>query len=450
MLCLPSHCGILARYDLFAFKRQIPRQNIKHSTLNHFRFAYLAVSALPRSATILLLPNRHNDAFRYYNKFLKTFPKVGSSEWQRSSRGHDVKSTCRGASMNHRTMILGIILVLLTVPLFARDKTDSLVMKNGDRMTCEVKGLDAGVLYVSFDYIDGTASVDWSKVARLESTQLFVVKTEDGSVYTGTLRTPETSGGRPVRIQVVEPTMKETEINRAQIITLIATSDNFWQRFSGDVNFGITYSKGNQSTQFSLGSQTAYIRERWNAQAAYNSNLTSSTGANTSTRNSLDVSAVRLVRWNNWFYSGVGTFLQSSEQGISLQSTVGGGVGRYFTHTNRASISVLGGASWQNTKYQESAVPATGQNLATLLVYGDVQFFRFSKTTLNITAGLLPAVSDLGRVRFNTNAAYYVKLFSNLKWNVSFYGNWDNEPPAGFSGSDYGSTSGLSWSFGLK
>jgi len=352
--------------------------------------------------------------------------------------------------MNHRTMLLGIILVLLVVPLFARDKTDSLVMKNGDRMTCEVKGLDAGVLYVSFDYIDGTTSVDWSKVARLESSQLFVVKTEDGSVYSGTLRTPETSGGRPVRIQVVDTTMKETEINRSQIITLIATSDKFWQRFNGDVNFGITYSKGNQSTQYSLGSQTAYVRERWNAQAAFDSNLTSSTGANTSTRNSLDISAVRLLRWNNWFDSGVGSFLQSSEQGISLQSTVGGGVGKYLTHSNRASISVLGGATWQNTRYQKSVVPVETQNLAALLIYGNVQFFRFSKTTLNVTAGLLPAVSEPGRVRFNTNASYYVKLFSNLKWNVSFYGNWDNEPPAGFSGSDYGSTSGLSWTYGLK
>jgi len=45
-------------------------------------------------------------------------------------------------------------------------------MKNGDSMTCEVKGLDAGVLYTSFDYIDGTTSVDWMKVARLKSTQL--------------------------------------------------------------------------------------------------------------------------------------------------------------------------------------------------------------------------------------------------------------------------------------
>jgi hypothetical protein len=43
-----------------------------------------------------------------------------------------------------------------------------------------------------------------------------------------------------------------------------------------------------------------------------------------------------------------------------------------------------------------------------------------------------------------------VKLFSNLKWNVSFYGNWDNRPPPNFSGSDYGSSSGLSWTFGNR
>jgi hypothetical protein len=60
-------------------------------------------------------------------------------------------------------------------------------MRN-DSMNCEIKGLDGGVLYVSFDYIDGTSSVDWSKVASAESTQLFVVKSEDGSVYTVSVR----------------------------------------------------------------------------------------------------------------------------------------------------------------------------------------------------------------------------------------------------------------------
>jgi hypothetical protein len=59
-------------------------------------------------------------------------------------------------------------------------------------------------------------------------------------------------------------------------------------------------------------------------------------------------------------------------------------------------------------------------------------------------------LSDPGRVRFNTNASYYIKIVSNLKWNLSFYGNWDNRPPPGFAGSDYGTSSGLSWTFGLK
>ena len=58
-------------------------------------------------------------------------------------------------------------------------------MNNGDRITCEVKGLNGGVLYINPSYILGTISVDWSKVSRLESKQLFLVKIEDGSVYTG-------------------------------------------------------------------------------------------------------------------------------------------------------------------------------------------------------------------------------------------------------------------------
>ena len=352
--------------------------------------------------------------------------------------------------MKNSTLILCFLLVLVTMPLFAREKNDVLVMKNGDRMTCEVKGLETGVLYVSFDYIDGTTSVDWSKVARLESKQSFLVKTEDGSVHTGTIQTVETSAGRPVRIQVVENAAHESELDRSKIITMLGTSDKIWQRFNGQVSFGLNYSKGNQSTQYSLGSQTAYVRERWSAQANFNSNLSSSNSATSSTRNELTVIPQRLLRWNNWFYAGMGDFLQSSVQGISLQTSLGGGVGRYLKNTNRTSISVLGGAVWQNTRYQQSAVAANNPNLAAALVYANANFFRFSKTNFSVTGVLLPAISDPGRVHFNANASYYVKLFGNLKWNATFYGNWDNRPPPSFSGSDYGSSSGLTWTFGLK
>jgi hypothetical protein len=317
-------------------------------------------------------------------------------------------------------------------------------------MTCEIKGLDAGVLYVSFDYISGTTSVDWSKVERIESKQLFIVKTQDGSVYTGALTTAQTAGNRPEKIQVVEAPAKEVELDRSQVVQMSETSDKFWQRFNGGISSGITYSKGNQSTQYNLGAQAVYLRERWNAEADFSSNLSSSTGTTASTRNSLQISSLRMLPWNNWFYAGVGDFLQSSEQGIQLETTLGGGVGRYFKNTNRARISLLGGVAWQRTNYQQSILTQSSQNLTAGLIYGDVKLFRFNKSNLTASALLLPALSQPGRVRFNTNVTFYFKLVSNLSWNVSFYGNWDNRPPPGFSGSDYGSTSGLSWTFGLK
>src|ERR1700747_2431822 len=166
--------------------------------------------------------------------------------------------------MNIRFPLLTLAL-LFPVQLYARDKTDIMVRTNGDRLTCEVKGLDAGVLYVSFDYIDGTASVKWSKVARLERNQLFVVKTEGGAVYTGILKTPDMPADRPVKIQVLADEREEI-LDRSQIVQMVATSERFWQRFNGEVSFGVIYSKGNQTTQYSLGSQTVYVRERLNAQ----------------------------------------------------------------------------------------------------------------------------------------------------------------------------------------
>ena len=107
-----------------------------------------------------------------------------------------------GTAMNIRAAIL--VFALLPAALFA-DDTDVIVMTNGDHMTGEIKGLDQGTLYVSLGYVISTMSVQWSKVARLESKHLFIVKTEDGSVYRGTLNVSEASGSsRPVRIELAE------------------------------------------------------------------------------------------------------------------------------------------------------------------------------------------------------------------------------------------------------
>ncbi len=351
--------------------------------------------------------------------------------------------------MNIRSIILSSIL-LLPLPLFGQKNNDVIVMKNGDRLTCEIKGLSAGVLSVKLSYVDGTISVEWSQVASLQSDRLFLVRTESGAVYTGKLSTTGATGDPPVKIELAEGKVGEVEIPQRKIVKLNQTSESFWNRFDGAVDTGLLYSKGNESVQYNLSSQVAYTRERWSGQASFNSSFSSSSGANASTRNQVNLSSLRLLRWNNWYYAGSAAFLQSSVQEISRQTTLGGGVGHFIKNTNRAKISLLGGFGWQNASYNQSTVGLGTENIAVGFVASEVQTFKFKKTNLDVTGSIIPAISEPGRVQFNANATYYIKIVTDLSWNFSFYGNWDSQPPATLPRSDYGTSSGFSWTFGNR
>ncbi len=348
--------------------------------------------------------------------------------------------------MRVQAKILGSIL-LIAASLTAREKTDVIVMSNGDRMTGEIKGLGGGVLKIDLNYVDGTVSVQWSKVVRVESRQLFIVQAQDGSIYTGTIAS---AAGQAEKIQVAEAAGTGALIDQNRVVRLEETGGAFLRRWSGDVDMGAVYSKGNSATQYSLGSSIEYQRERWGFQAGFSSNLSSNAGSETSTRNQVDLGGHRLLPWNNYFYGGLGSFLQSSVQSISLQTTAGGGIGRYFKNTNRARIAVLGGLAWRRTNYEPSAVSVATQEVGAGLIATDMRFFVFKKTNFSLQAYLIPAITDRGRLYFNTDASYYLKLFKNFSWTFSFYGNWDTRPPANFSSSDYGYSSGVKWTFGYR
>jgi hypothetical protein len=354
-----------------------------------------------------------------------------------------------GIVVTIRAIILCFV-VLCSTRLYAQRNTDVIVMKNGDRFTCEIKGLSAGVLSVKLSYIDGTIGVQWSQVAHLESTRLFLVQTESGTVYTGKISTTGASNDPPIKIEIAEAPSREVEVDQRKIIKLNQTAEGFWHRFDGAVSTGLLYSKGNESTQYNVSSQVAYNRERWSSELLFNSSLASNSGSTLTTRNQTDLDTLRLLPWNNWFYAGYASFMQSSVQEINLQTTLAGGVGRYIKNTNRSSIYLLGGLGWQNVGYGQNTVDHGSQNTAVGFVAGQVKVFKFKKTNLDVSASLLPAITDAGRVHFNANAVYYVKIIQDLSWNFSFYGSWDSRPPSTLPKSDYGTSSGLSWTFGNR
>jgi hypothetical protein len=306
--------------------------------------------------------------------------------------------------MNYK-LLLACFMLLSVSPLSAREKSDVLVMRNGDRLTCEIKGLDSNALSISLDYAAGIVSINWGKVDHIESKQLFLVKTQDGLVYSGSLSTPSTAGARPAKIEVLESPTEKLELDRIHVIHMEETDLSFWRRFNGQLGLNTIYNKGNQSVQYELNADATYPRERWSASVSYNSSFSSSAGSSSATRNETQLNAQRLMRWNSWYYSGLADFLQSSEQGIQLQSTFGGGVGRYFKNTNNVRISVYGGIAWQNISYKQQVLPATNQQVTSALIVGKMNLFRFDKTNLEITANVLPALSEPGRVHTNVNAA---------------------------------------------
>lgn len=345
------------------------------------------------------------------------------------------------------TKILASALILAS-PSAMSEKTDVLYFENGDQMTCEIKSLAAGSLRVSVDYLDGTILVEWSKVVRLTSPQLFIIKTEDGSAYSGKLSTVDVGKGEPIEFQVDLVSGGQLRIEKSQIAEMSRTSDKFFGRLNGSIASGVIYSKGNDNTQLSISTNIAYPRPRWGVGISFNSNVSTSSGAASSTRNQLALDGYKLMRWRNFYYTAAASGLTSTEQGIDLQTNLGAGIGRYVRNSNTIVFSVLAGATWQNTTYVPGVTAGTTESIATGLLGVTLNIVHFSKMTLTFKASALPTFNSDGRTFYNTNASYYLKLFGDLNWNLSFYGNWDTKPPQGYSGSDYGFSSGLGWTFG--
>ena len=79
-----------------------------------------------------------------------------------------------------------------SVPALA-DKTDIVHLRNGDRVTCEIKKLERGQLKVSTDSM-GTIYIEWKDVVRVTSKELYVIEMQDGSRVQGTLAEADTDG----------------------------------------------------------------------------------------------------------------------------------------------------------------------------------------------------------------------------------------------------------------
>ena len=123
-------------------------------------------------------------------------------------------------------------LLLFALPLSAREKSDAIVMRNGDRLTCEIKGLDFDILSVSLDYASGPVSINWGKVDHIESKQLSSSKPSTASSILAASPLRPTPGARPTKIEVLEASARKVELDKTHVIKMQETDLGFWRPFN--------------------------------------------------------------------------------------------------------------------------------------------------------------------------------------------------------------------------
>ena len=84
------------------------------------------------------------------------------------------------------TLLIAVALGVLGVRTAHAVKTDILTLRNGDRITGEIKSLDKGRLEFSTDDI-GTIYIEWNKVASLTAPKMFDIELDSGRHLYGSL-----------------------------------------------------------------------------------------------------------------------------------------------------------------------------------------------------------------------------------------------------------------------
>ena len=343
-----------------------------------------------------------------------------------------------------KTLRKGIVVLLGGVALqLCAQRPDVVVMKGGDRFTCTVKKLQAGLLYIDTDYFSGSLGLDWDQVEKVESPSVFQITLNDGTRAVGEIRRviSEKSGQE----FVIKSNGVERRTSPATVVDIESQKSNFWHQLTGGIDVGYDFTSGNSQASLTTNANVKYETTRWTAGVTDTTSFSGQTGATRT--NLIDLQAQEGVYFQkNWSYIGIQDFLHSSQQSLDLRSTLGGGIGRYVFRSNSGFLAVIAGAVYTHENFTPTIQREPDQNIEGLVGI-EYQLLRFNRYSLVSQALIFPGLSDLGRLRATPKLTFNMKLENNFYTNLSFWDNYDSHPPPDSKGNEFGISSGLGWTF---
>ena len=349
-----------------------------------------------------------------------------------------------GSNVASRFQLIALVATLFLVPFEAQAKrnTDVVTMKNGDHLTGEVKKLENGILYLETDYLSGSIGLDWLQVERVQSTGNYQIILKDGSRMEGTIERAKSSPG--AEDFIIHGVSGDRRAASSDIVEIHPQKRSFLSQVTGDVDLGYSFTSGNKQTSFNFGTTANYMSTKWFGGASFTSNFSGQSGGNqTNLADIQTLDGVFITR--NSIIIGLADFLHSSQQDLKLRSTLGGGYGQYWVHTNQQNLLWTGGAAYTHEQFESTEGSATQS--AEAFIGLQYRLFQFDRYDLHAETLFYPGLTDAPRFRLTTKFGFSVKLVGKFRTNVQFWDNFDSHPPFNTKGNELGVSNSLGWTF---
>ena len=329
---------------------------------------------------------------------------------------------------------------LWAFPVHAAPKTDTVTFNNGDKLTGEFKSLKRGRLSLSTDAA-GTIGIEWNKISSIVSDQIIQVEISDGTRYFGKLTPSDESSNI-----VVFTGSGRQSLAMTNVINMTPIEGHGIHALDVDLSFGYDFAKAGGVTNASVGIDMDY-RTLVNIESLrFSTQITDSNTLESSKRTNLSFGHTRL--WSRrWFTTGNLSFDQNDELGLDLRSSLGASVGRYRIQSNSMLLAVNAGLQFSREDLTTN-VEDNDSLEATFAINWDWFLFDDPELDLSVSFEVLPSLTQSGRVRSELDTTLSWEIIGDLKWALSYYGSWDNEPQSeDGSTSDYGINTSVVYEF---
>jgi len=319
---------------------------------------------------------------------------------------------------------------MLTVAGSAQ-KTDRVLLKNGNRITGEIKNMKFAKLSFDMDG-PGTISIKWEHVVTITSDKTFQVTMQNGDVLI-------------TRLDSIF--FEQPEVTLDSIIEIVRIKDKFMQRLDGSINLGFNYAKSNNDLQFNFNSSITYRKPKVELNFKINSVISDNDNDTISKKQDATLDFYRKFK-NKTYLNALLGWQQNTELGLDSRFILPVVGGKILLNNNHQRLLTGGGLSFNFEK--SSGNPDYAGSLEGMLIISFKEFkYSTPKVSIDSRLAIFPGITDWGRVRIGLNVSSRVEIFKDFNVGLNFYDEFDNHPPAGaLSKNDFGINFTIGYEFG--